>query len=448
MSRGPRGGSSAISCGAKCDRRVAATKTVSSCCHDWVRLLLWGLCCLCLASCAGAPLPPKSEMVTVNPVGPRPPGERRQIKREQLAAEIMRYADRYAARMALEADRIDEQATDMQLRYFATGWKLQARTAVLNIAVGPNAVENLLDMLVLSTLARYSVETYWAPTYLGGQTGAGLLEASRQLEEEAWSEAARVLTTEQQDALRGLITQWTEKNPDQHYIWAVRFSGFSGQRAADLARVSETGGLLAEAQRAREAVDEVRAFSERVLYYMLRAPGLTRLEAQFGILEVLRMPEVQRLLDDTERVTRSTERYADFVEKLPSERDAAINQLMDGMTGERETAINQFMGELSREREAAIYQLMGELSRERDAALTQVMNDQLRTVQAFLTSDEFIQTLEQIRRESSKIADITFLRGAILILLWMIAYVIAKLVIQYLSSRMGHRAGSRNPDPD
>jgi len=414
---------------------------ILSCRHNWMQLLLSGVFCLCLGSCVGSPLAPKSEQVTVAPVGPRPEGQARQLKREQLTVEIMRYADRYAARMALEADRIKEKASSARLRYFATGWKLQSRTAVLNIAVGPNAVENLLDMLVLTSLTRYSVESYWAPTYLGGKVGADLLKASRQLEEEAWTGAARVLSPEQQDDLRGLIKEWIAKNPDQHYIWTVRFGGFSGQRAADLARVSETGGLLAEAQRAREAVDEVRAFSERVLYYMLRAPSLTRLEAQFGMIEVLQMPEVVRLLEDTDRMTRSAERYAVLADKLPDEREAAISQLAHELSQEREAAISQLMGELGREREAAIIQVMGDLSREREAALTQVMHDQLQTVKAFLISDEFTGTLKQIGSEGEKIADTTFLRGVSLILLWMVAYVIAKLLSEYLARRIHRRVG-------
>ena len=79
--------------------------------------------------------------------------------------------------MSLEADRIMDRAGTPELRWFATGWKLASRSAVLDIAVGPNAVENLLDMLVLVTLTRQEVEQYWAPKYLGPKLGQGLLEA-------------------------------------------------------------------------------------------------------------------------------------------------------------------------------------------------------------------------------------------------------------------------------
>ena len=78
-----------------------------------------------LGGCAGLGTPgaPKSDEVTVARIGAdradKPP-----IKRQQLENEIMRFGDRYAARMALEADRIRENATTLEQQRIAVGWKL------------------------------------------------------------------------------------------------------------------------------------------------------------------------------------------------------------------------------------------------------------------------------------------------------------------------------------
>jgi hypothetical protein len=335
------------------------------------------------------------------------------IQRQQLETEIMRYGDRYAARMSLEADRIKAKATTPELRWFAAGWKLACQTAVVEIAVGPNAVENLLDMMVLASLTREEVETYWAPKYLGAELGQGLLKASRMLEEEIWEKTKRVLTPEQQNDLRTLIREWNEQHPDQHYFWNIRFSGFTDQRAIDLQRVEETGGLLGEISQTREAAVEIQEFGERVMYYMQRAPNLTRLQAEFGLREVLSMPEVIQVLDNTERLTRSTERYAAMIEKLPAERDAAVVQMFN---------------ELSREREAAIIQMFDKLSQEREEAVAQLMLQQREAIEALLISEELHSAVADIGREGKDITNKTFVRGALLVLLWGVVFVAGRII--------------------
>jgi hypothetical protein len=365
-----------------------------------------------VAGCVGTPTQPKSQDVTVAKIGDEA-ASKPAMQRQQLEVEVMRYGDRYAARMSLEADRIKAKATTPELRWFAAGWKLACQTAVVEIAVGPNAVENLLDMMVLASLTREEVETYWVPEYLGAELGQGLLKASRMLEEEIWEKTKRVLTPEQQKDLRTLIHEWNEQNPDQHYFWNIRFSGFTDQRAIDLQRVEETGGLLGEISQTREAAVEIQEFGERVMYYMQRAPNLTRLQAEFGLREVLSMPEVIQVLDNTERLTRSTERYAAMIEKLPAERDAAVVQMFN---------------ELSREREAAIIQMFDKLSQEREEAVAQLMVQQREAIEALLISEELHSAVADIGREGKDITNKTFVRGALLVLLWGVVFVAGRII--------------------
>ena len=376
-----------------------------------------------VAGCVGTPTQPKSQDVTVAKIGASAEGKPA-MQRQQLEVEIMRYADRYFARMSLEADRIREKATTPELRRFATGWKLACQTTVVDIAVGPNAVENLLDMMVLASLTREEFETYWAPEVLGDELGQGLLKASRMLEEEIWEESKRVLTPEQQNDLRTLIHEWNQQHPDQHYFWGIRFAGFTDQRAIELQRIQETGGLLGEIAQTRETAVEMREFGERVMYYMQRAPNLTRLQAEFGMQEILNTPEAIQLLDNTERLTRSSERYASVLEKLPAERDAAIVQMFS---------------ELSREREAAIIQMVDKLSKEREEAITHLVLEEREAIKALLTSQELRSALDHISTEGGEIANKTFIRGALLILLWLFAYVGGKIAYDVLTSRLNRK---------
>ena len=328
-------------------------------------ILSIGLVAIGLVGCALGTAPEVSQDVNVAPLrfGQSEAATPTGVKRAQLEAEIMRFADRYAGRMATEMFRIRQQNTSRDLRWFTTGWVKNSRIAVVDIAIGPNAVENLLDMLVLTALTRHSVETYWAPEFLGDELGQGLIEASRILEEDIWRGAEVVLTPEQQAELRALIAKWIEQNPDELDFWEVRFGGFSGQRAAELEQLEQSGGLLGEVAQTRQTAEQMQQFGERVLYYMQRAPTITRLEAQSAVYELVRQPEFAGLFESTSRLTVAADRFAAVAESLPGQQFAAINQLMDKVEEQRVAAIMQVSSELTQQRQALFDDLLAEEQR-------------------------------------------------------------------------------------
>ena len=330
-------------------------------------ILSIGLLAIGLGGCAFGTAPEVSQDVSVAPIRFREgeAGTPTGVKRAQLEAEIMRFADRYAGRMATEMFRIQEQETSRDLRWFTAGWMTRSRTAVVDIAVGPNAVENFLNMLVLTALTRHSVETYWAPEFLGDELAQGLVEASRTLEEDAWRGAEKVLTPGQQADLRALIAARIEQHPDDIDFWEVRLGGFSGQRAAELEQVVRTGGLLGEVAQTRQTAEQMQQFGERVLFYMQRAPTITRLEAQWAVYDLVRQPEFAGLFESSSRLTLAADRFAAVAESLPQQQFAAINQLMDRVDEQRVAAIGQFSVELTAQRQAFLDDLLVEEARVR-----------------------------------------------------------------------------------
>ena len=56
-------------------------------------------------------------------------------------------------------------------------WKTVSYAAIVNVAIGQNAVTNLLDMMTLTRLSRLVVESYWIPEVLGEDLGAHFLQA-------------------------------------------------------------------------------------------------------------------------------------------------------------------------------------------------------------------------------------------------------------------------------
>ncbi len=265
------------------------------------------------------------------------------MTREELEDHVRRFADRYFTRMSLAANVLRDRTESDEHRRLMHDWKTVSHAAIVEVAIGPNAVTNLLDMMVLTRLSRLVVESYWIPEVLGEELGAEFFQTFIDLEEDIWTVADDVLTAQHQNELKYLVDQWHAENPDQYYPWYVRLSNFSGQRAASLAAVQQSGGLLKEVARAREAAEEIQAFGERVLFYLQRAPALTSNQFESTVGSVLGGPEISRLIDDTDRFVATLERLVELIAALPENRLAVVDQFMDRVGEER----NELLQDLS-----------------------------------------------------------------------------------------------------
>ena len=111
------------------------------------------------------------------------------------------------------------------------------------------------------------------------------------------------------------------------------------------------------------------------------------------------------------------------------------------MSQEREAAITQMFDRLSQEREQAITQMFDKLSRERQDAITQIALKERDTIKELLASKELREAVEHVGSEGGEIVNTTFIRGALLILLWLIAYVGAKLAYDAFKRRSQTKQG-------
>jgi hypothetical protein len=262
------------------------------------------------------------------------------MTREELEDHVRRFSDRYFTRISLATNTVGDQTTSAEHKRLMHDWKTVSFTAVIEIAIGPDGVTNLLDMMTLTRLSRLVVDSYWIPEVLGHELGEEFRKTFVDLENDIWTVADDVLTEQHQEELRFLIDQWHEENPDQYYPWYVRLSNFSGQRAASLAAVQQSGGLLKEVARAREAAEEIQAFGERVLFYLQRAPMLTTGEFVSSANEMLSGPEISRVINDTDRFVTALERFVEVVDQLPEHRLMVVDQLMDRISDERKDIFN------------------------------------------------------------------------------------------------------------
>ena len=264
------------------------------------------------------------------------------MTREELEDHVRRFADRYITRIALVTNEYAQQTESDELRSLMHNWKTISQTAIVEIAIGPNAVTNLLDMMVITRLSLLMLDDHWIPEVFGEELGSPFRETAIALDQDIWTIADDVLTAAQQAELGQLVVDWHAENPEQIYPWYVRLSDFSGQRAASLAAVQQTGGLLSEVARAREAAEEIQAFGERVLFYLQRAPSITTNEFESGVGNVLRQPQITAMVDNTDRFVSSVERLVRLIDELPEERLELIDQAMDRIGAERQLLLEDF----------------------------------------------------------------------------------------------------------
>jgi len=293
-----------------------------------------------MASCQSPQ--PTTEQVLIAPLSSDGRPQESTMTREELEDHVRRFADRYFTRVTLTVNEFGKATDSDELRALMHNWKTVSQASIVDIAIGQNAVTNLLDMMVITRLSRLVVESYWIPEEFGEELGAPFRQTYLDLEQDIWTVADDVLTPTQQDELRQLIDDWYAENPDQIYPWYVRLSDFSGQRAASLAAVEQTGGLLSEVARAREAAEEIQAFGERVLFYLQRAPMITTNEFESSVASSLQQPQIEAMVANTDRFISSVEKFVALIDELPDEQLAAIDQAMDRVGQERQALMQDF----------------------------------------------------------------------------------------------------------
>lgn len=270
------------------------------------------------------------------------------MTRQQLDAEIRRYAMRFGAQVTgfLESTRETNLTPDQRLH--AVRSQVRANNAMMTIAIGENPVTNLLDMLVVTSLERMHVENSAADRF-DELRGAQVVEILRALEADIWSIADAVLTGEQQETLKSLLVDWYTNNAGQSSIWLVRFDSFAGAEADEVAEVQRSGGLVSQFARTADAAEELNELGERLLFYMEFAPFLYSLQAQYTAYEVMRQPEVQESVTNANNLAR-------VLEGLPDARLEFVDQLLEGIAVERAALIDDIVDE-----QTSISQLLTDL---------------------------------------------------------------------------------------
>jgi hypothetical protein len=295
----------------------------------------------------------------------------------ELQSELMSYADRFASIITQAYEDFETLKPSPQARQYILSDVVYSQAAIYTIAAEPNPQVGLLDMAMVTTLGRMIYEVNMRQRY--GASTEVLTDGFRQLEEDIWQIAARVLTEAQQAELRQLILLWRKNNPETVVYNYLRFGDFAAQRRnSALAQKVQSGGLFKSVQEVTQQVEETRMLAERGIFLGTRLPLLMGNFAEVWMSQLLMNPQLGKTLADVNRFAAVSERLATVAEQIPEqvskERYKTINQVSKEMTKHRKATIDQVMQEVNVWTNETLTEVMGQVALERSAAIDQFMN--------------------------------------------------------------------------
>jgi hypothetical protein len=278
------------------------------------------------------------------------------------------------AQVTFEARQKDPTNPELRLRMHSL--KLVITASVQALAVSANPESTLLDMMVFATLHRITIEEDWARKRYGDAVER-IRFVMRILEEEIWRIASGYLTEKQTAEVRKLIRDWKAKHPELTVVSYIRFSDFASLRSkSPLVDKARSGGFLVDTSGAEKAVDEALLLAERALHYSQRLPWIIEWQVEKVFYQLAVEPEVRETLAQTQGMTRSLDRFADSMEKLPqqmtAERKASIEQMASAIAIERSAAIRELGEALATERRGTIEDLRQSIATERVALFAEL----------------------------------------------------------------------------
>ena len=289
--------------------------------------------------------------------------KRTQLELQQLQAKCMRYADVYVGRVVEETGRFQRSAANPELRSLISIWTLSQANSAYSIAAGDSALVSALDLVTLAVLSRMVIEDSIVPRF-PSETGP-LLAMHRELEQRAWKLTDEFLTPVQTEDFRNILVEWRASNPHVTSVAFVHFVDFAKAIGRPKPGEESQGGNLfgllgldplSSLDPAVRQIEQTRLLAERVIYYLQRLPYIVSLQFDRMTSDLLTRPELRGILADSQRISRSTERFAGVAEGLPQalahEREALIDQVSSVLVVQQAT-LQPMLVELRQTLEAA-----------------------------------------------------------------------------------------------
>ena len=329
------------------------------------------------------------------------------INEAQLQSHMMSFADRFASILDSAIAKFENLNPQGKNRYEVLELMTFSLHQAFLIAGESDPDVALLDMFSMVTLGRIFFEEEGPSRY--GKLIVPVIKGYRKAEADIRKVAAIVLSPNQMLDLMKIIRRWRKENPEVKSFPLIRFSNFAAdRRESTLTREEDPEGLFESVESASETVEEMRLLAERGMYLATRIPLLSGLFGDLWLTRIMKNPELQKALTDVSQLSEGTAGLAAIAENLP-----------DQIATEREATIKQLAGEITAARKAAMADFLVEFKRIEERLIP-----------------EIAKAMDRAESEGEELVDHTIRQAIVLIAIWLVGYVIARLLIQFFSNKM------------
>lgn len=284
----------------------------------------------------------------------------------------MALADTSIQRIGAEI-RLGQKAQSPEARRDDINTRLLLSSALIAIAMEPDPVDALADILTHTTLTA-DAQRNAAKGRPADSADVRLLKALEQNESDAWQLAERWVNEPTRKAFRTRILAWPGTRTSAASVAFVRLSDV---RRTGSTSVDSGEGMFDALHGATEQADQVRLLAERSLFLAQRVPFLMRWQAEVYTANALATQEAQQTQAQIEQMsavtTAMSQVLAGLADQLTQERQAALDDLFTHIGTERQGALDQISKLVQQERKSTLAETAATLDAQRAAILKDIL---------------------------------------------------------------------------
>jgi hypothetical protein len=291
---------------------------------------------------------------------------------QSLQSSVMALADTSMQRIAAEIN-LARPGTTPETRRDEMSTRLTLSSSIVAIAMQPDAVDALADLLTFTTLTadaqRVAAMGKEADSY-----EARLLRALEQNDVDAWRVAERWVNEPTRVAFREHILSWKGSRRSAVEVAFVRLADV---KRAGSTTVESDSGLFDSLHAATQQFDQTRMLAERSLFLAQRIPFLMRLQAEVYTGNALATKEAQQtqaqLVQMSSIMETMSTMLAGMAQQIANERKAALDDLFGHIETERKASLEQVEQIVNGERKATIEQATAAIDAQRKGILKDLL---------------------------------------------------------------------------
>ena len=292
---------------------------------------------------------------------------------QSLQSSVMALADTSMQRIASEIN-LSRAATTPEQRRDEMSTRLALSSSIVAIAMQPDAVDALADLLTFTTLTA-DAQRNAAMGKEAASYEARLLRALEQNDAEAWQVAERWVNEPTRIAFRERILSYQGSRRSAAEVAFVRLADV---KRAGSTSVESDSGLFDSLHAATQQMDQTRMLAERSLFLAQRMPFLMRLQAEVYTGNALATKEAQQTQAQLEQISVIMEQVstllAGMAQQIAHERQAALADLFGHIETERTASLEQVEQIVAGERKAAIEQATAAIDAQRQGIIQDVLH--------------------------------------------------------------------------